>query len=292
MILPEFSHRAPSSLQEASALLVRYGNEARVLAGGTDILVKMKHRRQVPRVLVNIKRIPGLDTIRNEPRGLRIGALVTIEALKASALLKKRYPMLHDAVSCLGTLEIRNCGTLAGNLCNASPAAETVPALMLLGAKVQVTDGVVRPAILLPDFILGPGRTALSPGELVTEVRIPAPQAGYGGAYDKFSLRRMDLAQVGVAAMVMLEGGACRDVRIMLSSVAPVAMRARRAEAALIGKAPSAEAIGRAAQEAAAEARPQADLFGTVEQKRNMVAVLVARVIRMALERAPARGAQ
>lgn len=291
MNLPDFTHFAPATLQDASALLLRYREQARVLAGGTDILVKMKHRRAVPRYLVNIKKIPGLDYIRyDEGEGLRIGALTAIETIKGSAVVRKKYPILHDAASCVGTVEIRNCGTLAGNICNASPAAETVPGLILLGARLRVVKTNAQRIVPLEEFFLGPGRTVLEHGELVAEILISDPAPETGGAYDKFSLRRMDLAVVAAAAMLRVEDGLARGVKIMLGSVAPTAMRAKDAETLLEGRAPGEELIEEAGRAAAGESRPIADLFGTVEQKRNMVAVLTSRVLRHALDRARKRG--
>jgi carbon-monoxide dehydrogenase medium subunit len=291
MNLPEFVHFAPASLQEASALLLRYREKASLLAGGTDILVKMKHRRQVPRYLINIKKISGLDYLRCEDGvGLRIGPLTSIETLKDSLLVKQKYPVLHDAVSYLGTIEIRNRGTLAGNICNASPAAETVPALVLLGAQAVIAGAGAQRAVTVENFIAGPGRTVLQPGELVAEILIPEPAPGSAGAYDKFSLRRMDLAVVGAGVLLRMNGNSCADVQIVLSSVGPTPIRARSAEEVLRGRAPDDELIGRAGQAAAQDSRPQADFFGTVAYKKEAVAKLTVRVIKQALERAGNRG--
>lgn len=287
MNLPHFVHVAPATIQDACALLLRHHGEARVLAGGTDVLVRMKHRRQVPRCLVNIKRIRGLDTLHYEQgRGLRIGALTVVERIKNSALVRKKYPALHDAVSCLGTIEIRNRATLVGNICNASPAAETVPSLMLLGASARVAGTGGERTVALRELFIGPGRTALQPGELVTEIHVPEPAPESAGAYDKFSLRRMDLAVVGAAAMLALDGHTCRDIKIVISSVAPTAIRARGAEEVLCGKVVNEQLIQEAGRAAAEESRPRADLLGSVEYKKQMTAVLTSRVIAQALERA------
>ena len=291
MSLPEFVHLMPADLKDACALLAQFPGEAKALAGGTDMLVKMKQRRMVPRYLVNLKKIPGLDYVRPEPGGgLAIGPLASIEALRSSLDVRNSYRVLHDAVSRMGTMEIRNCGTLAGNLCNASPAAETVPALLLLGASVRVVSKDSDWSLPVEGFILGPGKTLLESGQLVAEIRLPEPPADSFGAYDKFSLRRMDLAVVGAGVLLTMSGGVCREAKIVLSSVAPAALRARNAEAMLAGKALEDRLIDKAARCAAEEVRPQADLFGTVEQKRNMAAALTARVLRQALERSGKAG--
>ncbi|MCL5960545.1 MAG: FAD binding domain-containing protein, partial [Chloroflexi bacterium] len=162
MNLPEFVHFSPKSVQEACALLATYGKEARVLAGGTDLLVKMKHRRALPRYLVNIKRIPELSYIRYENgEGLRIGALTTMEDLKSSPVVRREYPMLHQSVSYMGTVEIRNRATIVGNICNGSPSAETAPALIALGAKVRIVKGDGERIVPVEEFFLGPSRTVV-----------------------------------------------------------------------------------------------------------------------------------
>jgi len=290
MSLPQFTHLCPVDLCEASAMLLELPGESRVLAGGTDMLVRMKLRRQVPRFLVNLKRIAGLDALRLEPGGgLTIGPLTTLEALKSSVAVRKNYPVLHDAVSRMGTLEIRNCGTVGGNLCNASPAAETVPALLLLGATLDLVSRDRRRSVRLEDFLEGPGRTQLARGELLAAIHVPQPEHGSFGAYEKHSLRRMDLAVVGAAVLLAMDGPICRWAKLVLSAVGPTALRAYRAEALLTGQQMSEANIQAAAQAAAGEIRPQADLHGTLEQKREMAAGLTARVLERALERAGSR---
>jgi len=289
MSLPQFMHFAPASLEEASRLLVQHPG-ARVLAGGTDLLVKMKQRRVVARHVVNIKRIPGLDRLDCSPgTGLRIGALVTLEALNGSLVVRERFTLLHDAVSSMGTLEIRNRGTLAGNLCNASPAAETVPALLLLGARVVTQGPAGKRSVPLAQWVAGPGRTVLAPGELVVEIEVPEMPRAASGAYDKFSLRRMDLAVVGAAATLEFDATRCRKAQIALSAVAPTAIRAGAAEAMLQDRTLNENLIREAAREAAAQTDPRSDLWGTSDYKRAAAAALVERVLRRALERAGRR---
>lgn len=292
MNIPEFVHLVPRDLQDACSLLQQFPGQSSALAGGTDLLVKMKQRRVLPRYLVNLKKIRGLDYVRHEPgQGLTIGPLASIESLRNSMVVKKKYRVLHDAVSCMGTLEIRNCGTLAGNVCNASPAAETVPALQLLGASARIVRNNGETTVPLEAFFLGPGRTLLEPGELVSEICVPEPTEDACGAYDKFSLRRMDLAVVGAGVLLRMEGALCREAKIILSAVGPTAMRVRQAEMLLAGNAPDKALIEKAARCAAEEIRPQSDLHGTVEQKKEMAASLTARVLRQALQRARKAGA-
>ncbi|MDT3700968.1 MAG: xanthine dehydrogenase family protein subunit M [Thermincola sp.] len=285
MKLPEFVHLRPDNLQEASALLCKYGNEAKILAGGTDLLVKMKHRRALPRYLVNIKRIPDLAYIDyDDNRGLRIGALATIEELKGSIQVKRVFPILHQAAAYMATVEVRNRATVVGNICNGSPSAETAPALIALGAKVRVVSVGGERIVPVEEFFAGPGRTVLHPGEVVAEIQIPVPLPGSGGAYDKHSLRRMDVAIVGVGTTVVMDGEICTDVRIALSAVAPTPVRAKRAEACLRGQAPTAELIEKAAGIAREEITPITDIRGTAEYRKKTVAALAQKVIKQAFQ--------
>ena len=290
MSLPQFTHLRPADLREASAMLLELPGESRVLAGGTDLLVRMKLRRQVPRYLINLKKIAGLNGVNHEPGGgLTIGPLTTLEALKSSVAVRKIYPVLHDAVSRMGTLEIRNCGTVGGNLCNASPAAETIPPLLLLGATLDLVSRDTQRSVALKDFLVGPGCTQLARGELLGAIRVPEPEQGSFGAYEKHSLRRMDLAVVGAAALLAMDGPLCRWAKLVLSAVGPTALHVHRAEALLSGQEISEAGIQAAARVAAEEIRPQADLHGSVEQKREMAAALTERVLRRALERSGTR---
>ena len=285
MKLPEFEQLWPKSAQEASAMLSTNGKEAKIVAGGTDLLVKMKHRRELPRYLVNIKRIPDLNYIKyDDKNGLSIGALATIEALKNSIEVRRVFPILHQAAAYMATVEIRNRATAVGNICNGSPSAETAPALIALGAKVRIINQDDERIVPVEDFFIGPGRTVMRLGDVVTEVQIQIPPSGNGGAYDKHSLRRMDVAVVGVATTVVMNGDMCSDLRIVLSAVAPIPIRAKKAEDVLRGMVPTSELIDKSAWMAAEESCPITDIRGTAEFRRNMVGVLARKVITQALK--------
>ena len=235
--LPEFDMHFPASVEEACALLARHGGEAEILAGGTDLLVKMKQKRAIRPCLVNIKRIANLDTIRDdEGGGLRIGALATIQAIADSGLVRAKLPALAEAAGMLGTSQIRNLGTLGGNLANASPSAECAPVLLTLEASVACMGPDGARVIPITEFFQGPGKSALGRYEVLTEVRVPAMAANAAAIYYKQSLRRMDVAMAGAAVYLELDGETCRAARIALGAVAPVPFRARRAEAALTGQ--------------------------------------------------------
>ena len=306
MNVPTFDYLHPDTLDEASSVLAQCGMKARLMAGGTDILVKMKQRRLLPPYLINLKGIPGLDYVRyEEGKGLHIGALASIESLKSSMIVRTRFPMLHQAAAYMATVEIRNRATLVGNICNGSPSAETAPALIALGAEARIVRQAGKRSVAVEDFFVGPGSTVLGPGELVAEVFVPEPPPGSGGAYDKYSLRRMDVAVVGAAALVVPEQGPAAaggaggarpgdpatpaiigDIRIVLSAVAPTPIRVRGAEAVLRGRSPSLTLIEEAACVAAEESRPITDIRGSAELRKTMVPVMTTRVILQALRAA------
>jgi carbon-monoxide dehydrogenase medium subunit len=285
--VPSFTHLQPADLREASALLSRYGRDAKILAGGTDVIVKMKHRRMTPPYLVNIKGIPGLDYVEYESgKGLRVGALATIESVKASMPVRKLYPVLHKAAAYMATVAVRNRATLVGNICNGSPSAETGPALIVLGAEVRILGPAGERTVAVQDFFVGPGETVLRPDEIVVEVSVPEPVPGSAAAYEKYSLRRMDVALVGVAALVVPSNGVLEEVRVALSAVAPTPIRAKGAEAILLGQAPTAALIVEAARAAAAASRPITDIRAGAEARRVWVETLTDQVVRQALKAA------
>jgi len=289
--VPFFTYLEATSVGEACALLGEHSSDARVLAGGTDLLVKMKHRRLVPAHVVNIKGIPGLDYIDYRPgEGLRIGALTTIESVKRSLIVRKKYPVLYQAAAYMATIAIRNRATLVGNICNGSPSAETAPALIVLDAMVRIVGRSSERVVPVEDFFTGPGDTALEPSEIVAEIQVPEPPAGSAAVYEKYSLRRMDVAMVGVAALVVPERGAgegfgvCGDIKIALSAVAPTPVRAKNAESVLRGVAPTQALIAAAARAAAEESRPVTDIRGKAETRRSIVEKLTAQVLLQAMK--------
>jgi carbon-monoxide dehydrogenase medium subunit len=285
--VPAFTYLQADSLEEACDLLAAHRNESKILAGGTDILVKMKHRREIPSYLVNIKGVPGLDYIEYEAgEGLRVGPLATVESLKRSLVVRKQYPVLQQAAANMATVAIRNRATLAGNICNGSPSAETAPALIVLGARVRIIGPEGERVVAVEDFFVGPGRTVLQPDEIVVEIQAPEPPAGSAAAYEKHSLRRMDVAMVGVAVLAVSEGEVCADIKIALSAVAPTPVRAKGAEEVLRGKTPNEDLIAEAARAAAEEARPITDIRGSAESRRQIARDLTGRVVRQALKAA------
>jgi carbon-monoxide dehydrogenase medium subunit len=272
MHLPQFEYYSPASIEDACSLLARHQGEAFPLAGGTDLLVKMKQRRLVPGYLVNLKKIPGMDTIEfDEEKDLRIGALATIQSLKNSVTVKRRYKALAEAAGVESSVQIRNQATLGGNIANASPAADAPLALIALKATLVLASAGGRREVLLEDFFLGPGKSVLKVGEIIKEIRLPFPKVRTGGAYFKHAVRRTDIAIVSVAVVVRFGKERCEEARIALGSVAPTAIRAKKAEQLLEGQKITDELTKKAAQAAMEESRPIDDIRGYATYRAKTV---------------------
>ncbi len=279
-----FSYHKARGIGEALDLLRRYGEGAAVLAGGTDILVEWKNGLRSPTHLIDIKGILSLEGIRLHPEGsLRIGPLTSLEDLSRSPLLEKGWSLLAKAASKIGSWQVRNRGTLGGNICHASPCGDTLPALLCLEATLIIAGKEGERVIPLEDFFLGPGQCALAPGEIFTGVLLPAAPGGSRGVYEKFSLRRaMDLAVVGVAVLGAVDPkeGVFSDIRIGLGAIAPTPLRARKAEALLKGARASQEMIREAAECAKEESAPITDIRGSEWYRREMVGHLTEEALR------------
>jgi carbon-monoxide dehydrogenase medium subunit len=282
----------PRSVEETCVLLSQHGKDAEVVAGGTDLFVKMKQRREVPSVLINIKRISGLDQIRDDiDGGLHIGPLTTVQAIKDSDLVARDFPVLGEAAGVLGTAQVRNLGTIGGNLGNASPSAEFAPPLLILNASVRCVGRRGERVVPIDGFFVGPGKSVLETDEVITDIYVPKPPSGAQCAYLKHSLRRMDVAMVAAAVFVMLDGDRCRDVRIALGAVAPTVFRASKAEQTLIGQrlagdSSESELLEEVAQMAAGESRPIDDIRGYASYRRKVVAMLVRHGLEHVIARA------
>lgn len=284
-----FAYYAPQSVQEAIAVMQREGADGKILAGGTDLLVQLKERGLHPKYVLSLSQIAELKQIRVEEGTVRIGALVRCADACAHPVIRERYPVLVEGASIIGSFQIQNLATIAGNLCNAAPSADSAPPLMVLGARLRIAGPAGERVIPVEEFFVGPGRTVLQPGELVTEIILPPVPPHSGGHYLRHTPRaEMDIAVVGVGSFVVLEGTRVQDVRIALGAVAPTPIRARRAEEVLRGREPSAELIEQAGQIAAEEARPISDQRGSAEFRRHLVRVLTRRTLTRAIERAQA----
>ncbi len=289
MIPAAFEYHTPASIAEAADLLIRYGDDAKILSGGQSLIPLMKLRLATPRHVLDINGIPGLDQIRESDGFLRIGALVRESDLEESEVVRARYPLLADTCRVIADPIVRNLATVGGNLAHADPANDHPATMLALGAEVVAAGRSGERRIPIASFFTGPFTTALTADEVLVEIRIPAPPSRSGGAYVKLERKVGDFATVAVAAQVTLAAdGTCERAGIGLTSVGPTAIKAERAEEALKGARPDEASIRRAAEQAAAASRPSDDLRGSVEYKKDMVRVLTARALRKALERAAA----
>jgi carbon-monoxide dehydrogenase medium subunit len=278
----------PTTAQEVIALLGRHGSRAILLAGGTDLLVEIKEGLRAPEVVVDAKHVPGLRELSvSQSEGLRFGALVTARQIETNAQIREHYRGLWQAVRELGSIQVRNRATVAGNVCRASPSADTLPPLIADGATVKILGPGGERAMLLEGFFTGPGKTVLKGDEIVTGFEVPPPTVGMGKCYIKHGRRKaMELATVGVAVNLTLSQGKCHEIRIALGAVAPTPIRARKAEALLEGKTPDAAAIAACAAAAASESSPISNIRGSADYRRRMVEALTSRAIVAAMETA------
>lgn len=284
--LPKFDHLEAKTIEEACSLLAKYKGKARVIAGGTDLLVSMKGREISPQYIINIKAIPNLDGINYSRKdGLVIGAMTTLAAIESSPIIGERFPILSSAAHQTGSPHIRNIGTIGGNLCNAAPSADMAPSLIGLGAKAKIKGLKGERTVTVEQFFLGPGVSILKAGEILTKVQVPNPLPHTRGVYLKLPARTaIDIAVVGVAVVVTLDtkGINIADAKIVLGAVASTPIRARQAEDIIKGKALDDELIQKAAQAAADEAKPISDVRGSASYRKEMVKVLTNRALKQA----------
>ena len=287
MIPASFDYHAPRSVPEALELLGRLGERAKVLSGGQSLLPLLKLRLGEVGHLVDIGRIPGLEFVEEKDGVLRIGGRTREAALERSEVIRARYPILFDTASVIADPIVRNLATVGGNLAHGDPANDHPATMIALGARVIATGPKGAREIPVEDFFTGLFETALAQGELLTEIRIPAPPPRSGGAYRKLERKVGDFATAAAAVQLTLgAGGEVERAGIGLTNAGPTPVKAKEAERWLVGKALDDATIAEAARLAAKAANPTADRRGTVEYKREMARVLTARALRLAAERA------
>ena len=286
--MSEILYETPKTLEAAVALLSGAQGLAKVLAGGTDLLIQMRGGRVAPGLLVDIKGIPEMRTIAAENGGFRFGAAVTCMELVEHAAFASAWPGLADAVKLIGSVQVKGRATIGGNLCNASPAADSVPALIAAGAIARVVGTMGVREVAVEDIATGPGKTVLARGEIIASFLLPRRSPRSGDAYLRFTPRtEMDIAVVGAGVNLTLdEKGVCSQVRLSLGAVAERALLVHEAGAALIGSKVDAEALMRLAAAASAAARPIDDKRGTKEFRIKIAGVLARRAAQIALDRA------
>lgn len=297
----ESKYLLPKTTEEAISLISRHKARAKIIAGGTDLVAKIKDREVLPEVVIDIGDISDLNYISyDKTEGLKIGTLTTVSAIESSQVIKNKFPALAEAAGTLGSPVVRRQATIGGNLCNAAPSADTAPVLIVLGAQVKLVSSRGERILPIEDFFTGPGKTALKSGEMLAEIQIPNMPPQSGAFYIK-QKRRLgaDLAVVGVASLVTLASAICSsdmsyitnildvrigDIKIALGAVAPTPIRAKKAEAILKGKTPDEKLLEEAARMASSESKPIDDARSTADYRKQMVAILTKRAVTQAIK--------
>jgi len=283
-----FEYLKPATVTEAVEILNQYGPRARIIAGGTDLMIQWKKKLVSPDYMVSLRNVPELNFI-DFGDGLAIGSATRHRTLELSPEIQHRYPIIHDAVSQLGSVQVRNSATIGGNLCNAAPSADTAPPMLVLDAQAVIKSAHGERIVPITQFFKGPGKTVLAPGEILAQLRISPTLPRTGMAYWKHTRRKaMDLPILGVAMLLAFEEDmtTCAKARIGLGVAAPTPMRASKAEAYLEGKAITQETLTKAGEIAAQEASPRTTIRGSEWYRRDMIKVLVRRTGLWCVQRA------
>ena len=287
-----FEYVEARTLRQAISTLQRHGERAMIVAGSTDFLVRWRLGTWRPEIVVNIQRIAALRRLVYSRRsGLSLGSLVTLQTLESHPIVRQRYPALSAAASSFAGVQVRNLATVGGNVCNASPAGDTLPALLAFDAQCRVVGPSGKRWVPLESFFIGPGRTVLGPGEVLAELRLPPPAPHTGSLYIKHSPRgAMDIATVGVASVVSLDtrGEVCRDVKIALGAVASTPIRGYAAEEVLRGQVITPGTLKAAVQAAVRLAKPIDDVRGSASYRGEIIGVLTQRTLERAIDMARA----
>ena len=285
-----FDYVAPKSVADAVSILNQNGDQARMIAGGTDILVMMRAGRRLADIVVDVKEIPELNQMAYTPQtGLTLGAAVPCHRIYEDATLAAAYPGLIDSAALIGGIQIQGRASIGGNLCNAAPSGDSIPAVIALSGICNIAGPNGTRQLPAEDFCTAPGQNALQRGELLVSISFPAPQAHSGANYQRFIPRNeMDIAVAGVGSSVVLDpaGQNFVSARISLASVAPTPVFSRAAGESLAGQPVSDESIRQASELAMADAKPINDMRGTIRQRTHLIGVLTRRTLNIAVARA------
>lgn len=281
-----FQFAAPNTLAEAILVMSKAGGGAKPLVGGTDLIAQVKENRRSPSIVVDIKRIPEMRRLEYARDGLHLGAAVPCFDTYEHPDVQNRYPAVFDSARLVGSIQIQNRASIGGNVCNASPSADTVPALLVYEGRAVVIGPKGRREVPLDAFFKGPGQSVLATDELLVEVVLPPPPVHSTSHYQRFIPREeMDIAVAGVASLLALDAkGVCVRARIALAAVAPTPVRAKAAEAVLEGKRVTPALIQQAADAAVQAAKPISDVRGGAEYRKELVRVLTLRTLEQCLE--------
>jgi len=287
-VLKPFEYFEPETLEAASEYLTSHGGKARVLAGGIDLIPRLRREKVEADGLVNIRNIPALDAVETGDAGLSFGAMVRLHFLETSKVVREDYTTLYSAIHQISSLQVKHMGTVVGNICVATPASDVATALIALGAELTIARAGGQRKEPLEKFYPDYGRTSLQIGEMVTDIHLPSPAPATGTAFLNLTRTRGDISKVSVAVSVTLDDGICSDARIAVGAVAPTVFRAVEVENLLKGRELSPDRIQKAGEAAAKEVHPITDLRSTADYRKQMTGVLVRRALEKALDRARA----
>jgi aerobic carbon-monoxide dehydrogenase medium subunit len=280
--MKNFEYVRPETIAQVCSLLSEYGEEAKVIAGGQSLMILLKHRLLEPSYLIDIKALSDLDYLTfDEKQGLRIGSIATQRAVEVSPIVKTHYDVLSKTLQTLSSIQIRNYGTVGGNLCHADPSSDIAPPLIVLGAKVKLSNSKGDRVIPLEDFFVDYYETVLGGDEILTEIQVPIIPRNGNAIFKKLSIRKTDRQIVGGAIMIVFSSDKkiCEEARIVLSAVGPIPLRIKRSENAMKGQKIRPDLINKVAQIALEEIDPPSDVIASKEYKREMVKVLIKRLI-------------
>jgi len=275
LLTTKFDFHAPSSLDEAFKLLETHRGDVKLLAGGTDLIPQMKMRRVEPGHIINLKRIPDLSGIKQHNGSLHIGALTRLIEIEKSKLIAEKVLLLTETVKAMASVQVRNLGTIGGNICNASPAADTAISLIALGAKAQIASSTGIRSVLIEDFFTGPSRTVMEYDEILTGISVPIKTENSGSSFIKIGRVVLDLATVNAAVSLTLDGGLIRNVRVAIGAVAPTPLRLMVVEDYLVGKSPSFEFFEAAGELASDTVKPISDVRSTAEYRKAVSKTII-----------------
>lgn len=284
--LKSFEYFEPDTVQEVVQTLFKYSDKAKLIAGGIDLVPRIRKRELKPEYMISLQRIPELDYIKGNGTSLIFGALTSLRSLELSPLVQKDYMLLYEAVHQIASVQVKTTGTAVGNLCVATPASDVAVALLALSAKLKIVSPSGERTVPIENFFVGVNKTILEQDEIVTEVLLPSPQVGLGGVFMKLTRTAADVAKVNAAVVLVVNDNTIRDAKIALGSVAATVIRAKKAEKILTGRSPEPSVIVEAAEAAANETKPITDIRSTAEYRKEITKILVRRAIEKASERA------
>jgi carbon-monoxide dehydrogenase medium subunit len=277
--LKSFEYLVPGTVEDAVSLLVKHKRGGSLIAGGTDLVSMMKDRVAIPRYLIDLKRIPGLDYIQDDGNGgVRIGALTTIATVKSSDLIRKVYSTIHEATEWFATTQVRNMATIGGNICRSAPSADMAPPLLVLDSVVKLVGPKGERSVLLQDFFTGPGENVLN-NEILTEIAVPPQKEPFQTVFTKIARAATDLAKANCAVRLCARNGRCEDIGVALGAVAPTPIRAKSVEEALRGEVIDGRTLEEAVERVVDDIAPITDVRSNVEYRTYISKVLIKRLV-------------